>query len=213
MSFSGFFCIRYPFLSKCLLQMQKCRKLNLIPNLVLWWTKVLKAVCERDWHMVRSSLFFNMQTFRTRISDLKKLTSRSYQPQTFSVGLVLNFDLMSFQTDFLTHFSLSFSLSLSQVICNQMQRVPGEDCPHRVRDAGARVCVPPQLFLLLCMWPTAEERGWVCTEGRTAAVQERLWEGERPPRLCQPRWLRFRYEYRLIYKPQTLMPAYSWIYF
>lgn len=91
-----------------------------------------------------------------------------------------------------------------------MQWVPGENRPHRVCDAGARVCVSPQLFLLLCMWQTAEERGWVCTERRTAAVQERLWEGERPP---QPRWLRFRYEYRLIYTPQTLMPAYSWIYF
>lgn len=131
-----------------------------------------------------------------------------------SVGLELNFDLMSFQTDFLIIYTfISFSLSFSQVICDQMQRVPGENRPHRVRDAGARVRVPPQLLLLLCMWPTAEERGWVCTEGRTAAVQERLWEGERPPRLCQPRWLRFRYEYRLIYTPQTMMPAYSWIYF
>ncbi len=102
--FQGVFCIRYPFLSKCLLQMQKCRKLNLIPNFVLWWTKVLKAVCECDWHMVRSYLFFNMQTFRTRISDLKKLASTSYQPQTFSVGLVLNFDLMS--SDIFWHISL-----------------------------------------------------------------------------------------------------------
>ncbi len=51
---------------------------------------------------------------------------------------------MSFQTDFFIIYTfISFSLSFSQVICDQMQRVPGENRPHRVRDAGARVRVPP----------------------------------------------------------------------
>ncbi len=128
--FQGFFCIRYPFLSKCLLQMQKCRKLNLIPNLVLWWTKVLKAVCECDWHMVRSYLFFNMQTFWKRISDLKKLASTSYQPQTFSVGLVQNFDLMSSDRFFDTFLSFSFSVTFSDYL--------------RPNAAGAWRRLPPQ---------------------------------------------------------------------
>ncbi len=37
--------------------------------LFLWWTKVSEAVCKRDWHNVRSYLFFNMHKFWMRISD------------------------------------------------------------------------------------------------------------------------------------------------
>ncbi len=60
--------IRHPFLSKCLLRMWKCRKLNLT-SIFLWRKKVSEAVCKHDWHYMRSYLFFNVWTFRTRISD------------------------------------------------------------------------------------------------------------------------------------------------
>ncbi len=50
-SFSFCFCIRHPFLLKCLDLIQK----------ILWWTKVSEAVCKRDWQNVRSYLVFNMQ--------------------------------------------------------------------------------------------------------------------------------------------------------
>ncbi len=32
----------------------------------LWRTKVSEAVCKRDWHNVRSYLFFNVWKFRTQ---------------------------------------------------------------------------------------------------------------------------------------------------
>ncbi len=37
-----------------------------------WWTKVLEAVCKRNWQIVRSYLFFNMRTFRIQcaLNDL-----------------------------------------------------------------------------------------------------------------------------------------------
>ncbi len=41
------FHICHPFLSKCLLRMQKCRKSNLV-WFILWQMKVSKAVCKRD---------------------------------------------------------------------------------------------------------------------------------------------------------------------
>jgi len=47
---------------------EKCRKSNLI-WIFLWQTKVSEAVCKRDWHNVRSYLFFNVRTFCMRISD------------------------------------------------------------------------------------------------------------------------------------------------
>ncbi len=34
-----------------------------------WRTKVSEAACKRDWRNVRSYLFFNMQKFKTKISD------------------------------------------------------------------------------------------------------------------------------------------------
>ncbi len=57
--------IHQPFLSKCMLQMRKHRKLNLI-RICLWWTKVSEAVCKRDWHNVRLYLFINVQHFRLK---------------------------------------------------------------------------------------------------------------------------------------------------
>ncbi len=63
-----FFCIRHHFLSKCLLRMWKCRKSNLV-QIFLWRTKVSEAVCKRDWHNVRSYLFFSVRKFQTRILD------------------------------------------------------------------------------------------------------------------------------------------------
>ncbi len=38
-------------------------------NLFFWWTKVSEAVCKRDWHNMRSYLFFNVRKFQTKISD------------------------------------------------------------------------------------------------------------------------------------------------
>jgi len=51
---------------------KKRRKFNPIQKM-LWQTKVLKAVCKRDWHNVRLYLFFNVQTFWTRILDSRSL--------------------------------------------------------------------------------------------------------------------------------------------
>ncbi len=62
------FRIRHPFLSKFLLRMQKRRKLNLV-RIFLLWLNVSEAVCKRDWHNMRSYLFFNVWKFRTIISD------------------------------------------------------------------------------------------------------------------------------------------------
>ncbi len=55
------------FLSK-LPRMQKHRKSNLI-RMFFWRTKVSEAVSKRDWHNMRSYLFFNLQKFWTEISD------------------------------------------------------------------------------------------------------------------------------------------------
>jgi len=63
------FHICHPFLSKCLLRMWKCRKLNVIRFLFLWWIKVSEAVCKRDWYNIRSYLFFNVPKILTKISD------------------------------------------------------------------------------------------------------------------------------------------------
>ncbi len=56
------------FLSTFLPRMQKHRKSNLI-RMFFWRTKVSEAVSKRDWHNMRSYLFFNMQKFRMEISD------------------------------------------------------------------------------------------------------------------------------------------------
>ncbi len=45
-------------------------------TLFLCRTKVSEAVCKRDWHNVRSYLFFNVQEFRTQCA--KTLTSVTY---------------------------------------------------------------------------------------------------------------------------------------
>ncbi len=65
----AFFRIRHPFLSKCLLWMRKRRKSNLVRFFFFLYGHVSEAVCKRDWHNVRSYLFFNVQKFRMRISD------------------------------------------------------------------------------------------------------------------------------------------------
>ncbi len=46
----------------------KTQKIEPDPNF-FWQTKVSEAVCKRDWHNVRSYLFFNVRKFRTKISD------------------------------------------------------------------------------------------------------------------------------------------------
>lgn len=59
-----------------------------------------------------------------------------------------------------------------------MQRLHGEDRPHRVCDARSGVRLPPELLLLLRVRSAAEEGRRVCAEGGPAAVQDRLREGE-----------------------------------
>ncbi len=53
--------------------MWKCWKSNLV-RIFLWQTKVLEAVCKRDWHNVRLYLFCNVQRFQTGILDSKTFT-------------------------------------------------------------------------------------------------------------------------------------------
>ncbi len=43
----------------------KTQKIETDP-IFLWRTKVSEAVCKRDWHNVRSYLFFNVQKFWTQ---------------------------------------------------------------------------------------------------------------------------------------------------
>lgn len=80
-----------------------------------------------------------------------------------------------------------------QVVCDQVQRLHGENRPHRVCDARPGVRLPPKLLLLLRVRPPAEEGRRVCPEGGSAAVQDRLREGEGLTQLSQPRWLRLRW--------------------
>ncbi len=47
----------------------KTQKIEPDPNFFENETKVSEAVCKRDWHNVRSYLFFNVPKFRTKISD------------------------------------------------------------------------------------------------------------------------------------------------
>lgn len=67
-----------------------------------------------------------------------------------------------------------------------MQRLLGEDRPHGVCDARSGVRLPPKLLLLLRVRPPAEERRRVCPEGGSAALQDRLREGEGLAQLGQP---------------------------
>ncbi len=43
----------------------KTQKIEPDPNF-LWRMKVLEAVCKRDWHNVRSYLFFYVREFQTQ---------------------------------------------------------------------------------------------------------------------------------------------------
>ncbi len=43
----------------------KTQKIEPDPNF-FWRTKVSEAVCKRDWHNMRSYLFFNVRKFRTK---------------------------------------------------------------------------------------------------------------------------------------------------
>lgn len=57
-----------------------------------------------------------------------------------------------------------------QALCNEVQRLHGEDRPDRVCDARPGVRLPPELLLLLRVRPAAEEGRRVCPEGGPAAV-------------------------------------------
>ncbi len=46
----------------------KKQKIKRDPNF-FWRMKVSEAAYKRDWHNVRSYLFFNMRKFQTKISD------------------------------------------------------------------------------------------------------------------------------------------------
>ncbi len=69
--FFTWFRITHPFLSKCMLRMRKPRKSNLI-QIFFWRTKVSEPVSKRDWHNMRSYLFFNMQKFRTQCAETSR---------------------------------------------------------------------------------------------------------------------------------------------
>lgn len=88
---------------------------------------------------------------------------------------------------------LDCAASPLQAVRCQVQRLHGEDRPDWVRDASPGVCLPPELLLLLRVRAAAEERGWVCPQGRAAALQKWLWERERLVELGQPRRLRLRW--------------------
>ncbi len=53
------------------------------PDLIFFWRiKVSEAVCKRDWHNVRSSLFFNMRKFRTQCTE----TFRPFYVMVIQIG-------------------------------------------------------------------------------------------------------------------------------
>lgn len=79
-----------------------------------------------------------------------------------------------------------------QVVCHQVQWLSGEDSTHRVCNASSGECLPPQLLLLLHLWTPALQGRRVCAQRRSAAVQDWLWEGERPAQHSQSRQLRLR---------------------
>ncbi len=78
-----FFRIRIPFLSKCM-RMWKRRKIEPDPNL-FWRTKVSEALCKRDWHNVRSYLFFNVRNFRTQCAMTFNIIKLRYMSQRHSI--------------------------------------------------------------------------------------------------------------------------------
>ncbi len=59
---------------------EKRKKSNPI-RIFLWRTKISEAVCKRDWHNVRSYLFFNVRKFRTQCAMALKT------PNTFLLQL------------------------------------------------------------------------------------------------------------------------------
>lgn len=67
-----------------------------------------------------------------------------------------------------------------QALRCQVQRLHGEDRPHRVRDACAGVRVPLGVLLLLRVRAAAAQGRRVRAQGGAAAVQGRLREGEGP---------------------------------
>ncbi len=62
----------------------KMQKIEPDPNF-FWRTKVLEAVCKRDWHNVRS-FFFNVRKFRTRCAETLSLKSSPF------CGVVMQWD-------------------------------------------------------------------------------------------------------------------------
>ncbi len=67
----AFFCIRHPFLSKCLLRMRKHRKSNLL-RIGLLRTKVTEAMCKRDRHNMCHEV--EVEKFRMIICDSADVT-------------------------------------------------------------------------------------------------------------------------------------------
>ncbi len=59
----SFFSYSSSFPIKCFAEV-KTQKIKPGPIYFLWQTKVSEAVCKRDWHNVRSYLFFNVRRFR-----------------------------------------------------------------------------------------------------------------------------------------------------
>ncbi len=60
---------------------EKRKKSNPI-RIFLCWTKIFEAVCKRDWHKVRSYLFFNVLNFRTQCAMTLLHTSQIWHCNT-----------------------------------------------------------------------------------------------------------------------------------
>ncbi len=74
---------------------EKRRKSNPI-QFCLWRTKISEAVCKRDWHNVRSYLFFNVRIFRTKFRPLVLFnfffSKSAYNCQIFFLIILHNFN-------------------------------------------------------------------------------------------------------------------------
>ncbi len=67
----------------------KTQKIEPDLNFFFWRMKVLEAVSKRDWHNVRSYLFFNVRKFRTRCAMTFSPCLRCFSPQVITAKMFL----------------------------------------------------------------------------------------------------------------------------
>ncbi len=79
-----FFSYSYSFPIKMHATDVKTQKIEPDPNL-FWRTKVSEALCKRDWHNVRSYLFFNVRNFRTQCAMTFNIIKLRYMSQRRSI--------------------------------------------------------------------------------------------------------------------------------